>query len=325
MPPTMSSCLNSCGLCGSAYQEPGRRRAGTRKSRAPSGVDRVSVGVSTSTKPALVQHLAGGPVDLAAQPHRGRGPASPQVEVAVLEPDLLADLGVLVDGERQRRRLRQHGERGGRRPRWRRSAARGSRCPRAACTTSPMTCTQNSVRSRCARSAISPSRNTTWAMPDASRRSMKITPPWSRRRATQPARVTVCPTCSARRVPARWLRITDSRLSGHPGAPANRFRPRYRRRAGAPRRPRRPPWPTSHPLGALRTSSAGCEVTPRGAKVAYHRPGHSKASCSASGEGSVGIGGAPRTDGGSARASRPCLRSSGATRAASVRRYSGAT
>ncbi len=46
----MSSCLNSCGDCGSAYQEPGFSRAGTRKSRAPSGVDLVSVGVSTSTK-----------------------------------------------------------------------------------------------------------------------------------------------------------------------------------------------------------------------------------------------------------------------------------
>ena len=42
--------MNSCGLCGSAYQEPGASRAGTRKSRAPSGVERVSVGVSISTK-----------------------------------------------------------------------------------------------------------------------------------------------------------------------------------------------------------------------------------------------------------------------------------
>src|SRR5665647_3223660 len=46
----ISSCLNSWGDCGRAYQEPGDSRAGTTKSRAPSGVDRVSVGVSTSTK-----------------------------------------------------------------------------------------------------------------------------------------------------------------------------------------------------------------------------------------------------------------------------------
>ncbi len=50
MPATMSSCLNSCGDCGRAYQEPGCRRTGTRKSRAPSGVERVSVGVSMSRK-----------------------------------------------------------------------------------------------------------------------------------------------------------------------------------------------------------------------------------------------------------------------------------
>ncbi len=43
--------LNRRGDCGGAYHDPGRRRAGTRKSRAPSGVDFVSVGVSISTKP----------------------------------------------------------------------------------------------------------------------------------------------------------------------------------------------------------------------------------------------------------------------------------
>ena len=58
-PATISSCLNSCGDCGSAYQVPGCSRTGTRKSRAPSGVDRVSVGVSTSRKPWLVHHLVG--------------------------------------------------------------------------------------------------------------------------------------------------------------------------------------------------------------------------------------------------------------------------
>ena len=42
--------LNSWGDCGSAYQLPGRSRTGTRKSRAPSGVDRVRYGVSTFTK-----------------------------------------------------------------------------------------------------------------------------------------------------------------------------------------------------------------------------------------------------------------------------------
>ena len=90
MPATISSCLNSCGLCGRAYQLPGWSRAGTRKSRAPSGVERVRVGVSTSTKPWRVEHVAGGLVDLAAQPERGVGAAATQVEVAVPQPGLLA-------------------------------------------------------------------------------------------------------------------------------------------------------------------------------------------------------------------------------------------
>ena len=104
MPPTCSSCLNSCGDWGRAYQDPGESRAGTRKSRAPSGVERVSVGVSTSTNPSVVQQLAGDAVHLGTQPHvRGRlRPA--QVQVAVPQPRLLADLDVLVDLERQRRR-----------------------------------------------------------------------------------------------------------------------------------------------------------------------------------------------------------------------------
>ncbi len=49
MPPTISSCLNSWGDWGSAYQCPGLSRTGTRKSRAPSGVDLVRSGVSTYT------------------------------------------------------------------------------------------------------------------------------------------------------------------------------------------------------------------------------------------------------------------------------------
>ena len=43
--------LSSCGDCGRAYQEPGTRRAGTTKSRAPSGVDLILGGVSNSSKP----------------------------------------------------------------------------------------------------------------------------------------------------------------------------------------------------------------------------------------------------------------------------------
>ena len=102
----MSSCLKSWGLCGRAYQLPGARRAGTRKSRAPSGVDRVSVGVSISTKSRAPEDPAGRGVDLRAEPDRvprGVRPGPAQVEVAVLEAGLLADGHVAVDLERQRR------------------------------------------------------------------------------------------------------------------------------------------------------------------------------------------------------------------------------
>src|SRR5450759_4822531 len=88
----MSSCLNSWGDCGNAYQDPGCSRAGTRKSRAPSGVERVSVGVEDPT---------GCGTDLRPQAQRGRRTTPAQVQVAVLEPSLFADLDVLIDLERQ--------------------------------------------------------------------------------------------------------------------------------------------------------------------------------------------------------------------------------
>ena len=106
MPATMSSCLNSCGLCGRAYQEPGARRAGTRKSRAPSGVDRVRVGVSISTKSRSPSTRRAAALTLRAQPDGvpgRRGARAAQVEVAVLEAGLLAHGDPLVDLERQRR------------------------------------------------------------------------------------------------------------------------------------------------------------------------------------------------------------------------------
>jgi hypothetical protein len=46
----------------------------------------------------------------------------------------------------------------------------------------------------------------TWVMPKWSRRSMKITPPWSRRRCTQPLRRMVSPTLARVRAAQVWLR-----------------------------------------------------------------------------------------------------------------------
>ncbi len=53
-------------------------------------------------------------------------------------------------------------------------------------------------------------RNTTWTTPLASRRSMKMTPPWSRRRATQPASMTVSPSSRRAQRAASWVRIINS-------------------------------------------------------------------------------------------------------------------
>src|SRR5258707_1370854 len=50
-------------------------------------------------------------------------------------------------------------------------------------------------------------------MPSRSRRSTKITPPWSRRRWTQPINTTVWPSSAARRAPPVWVRRRSPRKS----------------------------------------------------------------------------------------------------------------
>ena len=79
----MSSCLNSCGLCGSAYQEPGSQPGGHEEVAGALGGGAGQRRRLDLDEVALVQHVAGDPVDLAAQPQR-RGRAGPaQVQVAV--------------------------------------------------------------------------------------------------------------------------------------------------------------------------------------------------------------------------------------------------
>src|ERR1700753_1180178 len=97
MPPTIRSCLNSWGDCGSAYQLPGRRPTGTRKSRAPSGVDLVRYGALTLAERAPEQ-VRRPPADAKG----AGGLLAADVQVAVLDPDVLVDLGVALDRERQR-------------------------------------------------------------------------------------------------------------------------------------------------------------------------------------------------------------------------------
>src|SRR5271169_4490260 len=79
--------------------------------------------------------------------------------------------------------------------------------PAGRARTVPVTSTQNSALSSCA--VASSLRHTTCTTPLASRRSMKTTPPWSLRRATQPASTTCSPACDARSVPASWVRIIE--------------------------------------------------------------------------------------------------------------------
>ena len=99
----MSSCLNSCGLCGNAYQDPGASRAGTMKSRAPSGVERVIVGVSISTKSWASRTARAAALTLLRKPDRRARCRAAQVEVPVLEARLLPHVDAFVDLERQRR------------------------------------------------------------------------------------------------------------------------------------------------------------------------------------------------------------------------------
>src|SRR5438552_2694355 len=68
-------------------------------------------------------------------------------------------------------------------------------------TTVPCAWITNSLRSSCAVPAASGAFSgliTSWRTPPSSRRSTKIRPPWSRRRATQPASVTARPSSSGR-------------------------------------------------------------------------------------------------------------------------------
>jgi hypothetical protein len=68
-------------------------------------------------------------------------------------------------------------------------------------STSPRTRITSSARSDCESLAASPhssGRKTIWVRPSRSRRSMKITPPWSRVVWTQPIRVTDEPTSELR-------------------------------------------------------------------------------------------------------------------------------
>ena len=179
----MSSCLNSWGDCGRAYQLP-PRGDWTRKSRAPSGVERVRIGVSISRKPSSdrwsrISLTTAWRSDLVA--HR----VLAQVEVAIAQPQLLAHRVVLIDLEE-------------------------GVCASASCSSSETTSIDHGgqlgvdgagiaghqqslndhvlraqVAGRGVRREHSSGRNTSCSRPVRSRTSMKIRPPWSRRWTTR--------------------------------------------------------------------------------------------------------------------------------------------
>ena len=128
---------------------------------------------------------------------------APQVEDAVLQTRFFGEV-FLVQLKRRRRRGIEDLDLVRERPRLRRWAARDSPCPRAG----GAPCRSRAGRTRSARArpgakaSLRSGSHTTCASPSRSRRSMKITPPWSRRRCAQPHSVTVRSTSVASQLAA---------------------------------------------------------------------------------------------------------------------------
>ena len=154
----------------------------------------------------LVEEGARGLDGLVPQPHVGQHGRAAQVEIAVLETQRLVDRQ-RPPRSRSRRAASWRGS--GSRPAATRtstsplgrfgltvSGERATTSPRAASTYSGRTCSA----SACA-SATRDGSKTSCTTPLRSRRSMKMRLPWSRRRATQPARRTSRPTSAARSSP----------------------------------------------------------------------------------------------------------------------------
>jgi hypothetical protein len=110
MPATISSCLNSCGDCGSAYHGAGLEADRDQEVAGALGVDRVSVGVSISLKSRACSTSRA--IWLARLRRRSAGgrTGTAQVEVAVLEPQVVGGGDRVVDRQRQRRGLGEHGQ-----------------------------------------------------------------------------------------------------------------------------------------------------------------------------------------------------------------------
>ena len=177
---------------------PGCSRTGTRKSRAPSGVDRVSVGVSISLKSCACSTSRAIWLARERSLSAARRAGAAQVEVAVAQPQVVAGVDVVVDRDRQRGRLGEHAQLGDGDLDLAGGQVRvlvAGRSPGHLAGDVDAELVAQRVR------LVGLSEHDLHHA-RASRRSTKVTPPWSRRRATQPARVTVAPAWEARRVPA---------------------------------------------------------------------------------------------------------------------------
>ena len=137
----------------------------------------------------LVERRAHRLRDRVAQHQRVAHALAAQVQPAVPQAQRLVDRALLVDREGRRLAVGQHVHA----PTCSSISPVGSAgltCPASRRTTRPATLTTCSERSRSAAAKASPlvsGWKTSCSSPERSRRSMKIRPPWSRRRCTQPA------------------------------------------------------------------------------------------------------------------------------------------
>ncbi len=93
--------------------------------------------------------------------------------------------------------------------------------PSGLSTTVPRTASTNSLRMAWALSwtaLLNSGLKTTWVIPSRSRKSTKITPPWSRRRSTQPMSTTSSPTFLAVNCEQWWVRFKFPRESSKTGS-----------------------------------------------------------------------------------------------------------
>ena len=193
-------------------------RAGTRKSRAPSGVERVRNGVSISRKSRSSRISANRRDDPVTELERLAHRRAAKVERAVAQPQVLLDRRrPRRSGTAASRRRRGLDQCGDRRARSRRSASFGLTFAGSRRTTVPNALTTSSERSACAAACASGALSgcrTSWTMPERSRRSMKISPPWSRRRCTQPATRAGVPVARRGQLAAPGVAVARSHRGG---------------------------------------------------------------------------------------------------------------